>query len=140
MPTYTYECQNCGFRIDDFRPMKLRNELNFFCCKKLMKRIPELFVASTFVPYFDEGLGCDVYSLSDKKRILKEEGLIEAGDRVGGAINFDSKAPHILGKEPLKGKRKKKVVAKDFPIEIVDARGKTIDRTTFQKAEGYGTL
>ena len=131
MPTYTFECSICNSREDLLRSVEDRNT-SWLCqaCKVQMHRVPERFKAETFTPHFDEGLGSDVYSKADKHRVMKHLGVIESGDRVGGAINLDKHAPHTVGRGPLQGIRHESHPELDEKVvEVVDEKGKTVDKT-----------
>lgn len=131
MPTYTFECSKCKLREDLLRSIEDRN-ISWKCpaCHEQMNRVPERFRADTFTPHFDEGLGSDVYSKADKRSVMKRLGLIESGDRVGGAINLDKHAPHTAGRGPLQGIRHESHPELDEKVvEVVDEKGKTVDKT-----------
>jgi hypothetical protein len=109
-----------------------RNKRFRCICSGYFLRVPELFKLTTFEPHFDEGLGTDVHSERDRLDQMKMLGLEESNDKVGGARNFDSKAPDHIKKLPLKGIRKKPAPEYDNQVvEVLDDKGKTIDRTTF---------
>jgi hypothetical protein len=93
----------------------------------------ELPVVKTFEPYFDEGLGSDVYSESDRRQLMRMRGVIEAGDKVGGARNFEPKAPHLVDKLPPRGVRPTVRAPRDFPVETVDSSGQTVSRGLFSE-------
>lgn len=130
MPIYTYSCAHCNTVEDVLRIVSGRNA-PYICgkCSNFMIRQPELFRPDTFEPYFDEGLGSDVHSRADKKRIMNELGVIEAGDRVHGGINFDKHAPSHVGKHELKGLRRPNVPESDEQIvEVVDSNDVVLDK------------
>jgi hypothetical protein len=127
MPTYHFACEKCDDRYEIVLPVAERgNPGPSPCCAVRLDRRPERFTAHTFEPYFDEALGCDVETLSQKKHILAEMGLIETGDRVGGARAFDPKAPNILDKQPVKGVpyRKRKHNDDSAEVTVVSADGR----------------
>jgi putative FmdB family regulatory protein len=81
MPTYNYECPKCHKTKEAFRSIKDRN--SFACdCGQIM----EIVIVSApnhpkeMLRHFDNGLGCYVQDRSDRKRIMRERGLREAGD------------------------------------------------------------
>jgi len=86
-------------------------------------------------PYFDEGLGCDIYSASHRRRVMRQLDVIEAGDRVGGAINFDRRAPEHVGKLPMKGREPAQVIRRDQPVGVVDSMGELIEGKLFSELE-----
>lgn len=134
MPLYKYVCQTCGRDQELFRSVAERHA-TVVCptCRSLCQKALVAPLVRTFEPYFDEGLGSDVYSESDRRQLMRERGVIEAGDKVGGARNFDPKAPELVKKVPPKGVRPKIRAPKDFPVETVDAGGKVVSRALFSE-------
>jgi hypothetical protein len=49
-----------------------------------------------FESYYDESLDMDIHGLRHKKQIMKALGVVEAGDKVKGARNWDEKAPNSV--------------------------------------------
>jgi putative FmdB family regulatory protein len=87
MPLYDYKCQNCGVIEDIWAGIE---ENNLFCplCEGIMTRlISAPHIICDLKPYFDENLadpkktpqGVWVTSRQDRKRKMKELGLMEAG-------------------------------------------------------------
>lgn len=134
MPLYSYECSACGTVHDLMREMKFRGA-TVMCkvCGAWCKRIVERCNVVTFQPYYDEGLGSDVYSLRDKRALMKLRGVEEAGDPVHGARDVDWKAPHLADKQPVKGVRPRVAKNADFPVSVVDGAGKEVDRRMFSE-------
>jgi hypothetical protein len=56
-----------------------------------------------FEAYFDESLNCDIKGRRHKQEVMTILGVHESGDRVGGARNFDEKAPHHVKPTPPQG-------------------------------------
>lgn len=136
MPRYCYECPECGHQDELYRKVNGRNQPANCPSGHRMKRVPEHFEADTFEPYYDEGLGSDVHSEADRRVIMKEMGLVEAGDPVKGARNFDPKAPVLMDKQPLKGKRKRKAkTVDDSIVQTVDAEGKVLSEDRWNDLE-----
>ena len=138
MPVYSFECLDCGKKNDVYRKVDDRGNPVECPCGKRMNRVPERFTADTFEPYYDEGLGSDVYSARDKKAIMNQLGVVEAGDQVGGSRIFDDKNPNLIKKQPPIGKRKK--MPKPFDdagIEVSDAEGRTVSREISGEIPGY---
>jgi hypothetical protein len=77
-----------------------------FCGGNLIYQFPLDAVKGIqfFEPYYDEALDCDILGRQHKQQVLKSMGLQEAGDSVGGARNFDAKAPYHVKPLPLRGK------------------------------------
>lgn len=88
-----------------------RDTVRFACpvCKITLHRefpAPRLNpVEVGFTPYYDEALDADIETPQQKKHILKAEGLIEAGDPVNGARNFDKHAPDHVKMGTPQGKK-----------------------------------
>ena len=79
-------------------PSEQRDSAAVLCsaCRWPMKRqfpVEAALGVGTFVPYYDEMLGVNIYSASQKRDELRVRGLIEAGDKEGGARMFDGKVP-----------------------------------------------
>ena len=138
MPIYSFECRDCGRKGDVHRKVADRGNPVECPCGKEMNRVPERFTADTFEPYYDEGLGSDVYSARDRKAIMNQLGVVEAADQVGGARIFDEKNPNLIKKQPPIGKRKKMPKAfDDAVIEVSDAEGRTVSREISGEIPGY---
>jgi hypothetical protein len=136
VPIYTFECSFCHHYEEVVRVVNRRNDFRPCpspkCANRPMKRIPARFNAKTFEPYYDEGLGSDVHSESDRRRLMKEMNLVEAGDPVHGGRNFDAKAPNLVEKTALKGKRKRMHRELDTSeVFTVDGEGKDVDGGRF---------
>jgi putative FmdB family regulatory protein len=138
MPLYSYECPTCDHVEEALRTVAERHA--DLMCPKCSAGMVKQFASphlDILEPYFDEGLGCDVHSASHRRKVMKQQGVIEAGDRVGGAINFDRHAPHHVGKFPQRGIEYAQPVHRDQPVEIVDSAGKTVEKTMFSELKGY---
>lgn len=134
MPLYSYECTQCHRVRDLMRDMERRRGLvNCLECGSFCRRIVERCHVVTFTPYYDEGLGSDVYSASDKRALMKLRKVEEAGDPVHGARDVDWKAPHLVEKQPPKGVRPRVGKARDFPVSVVDGGGKELDKVMFSE-------
>lgn len=134
MPTYTFECDACKIQGDVTRGVDERND-RVVCpeCKEDMHRIPERFTPDFFEPYFDEGLGRDIRSRTERRIIMKDLGVVEAGDPVKGSRNFDEAAPNTIGKLPLQGinhisNAQKEEIRDNKVISVVDKEGNTVDK------------
>ena len=148
MALYTFTCLKCGDEEDVAIPYKMRDEIEVEClkCQLPKKRQFPLEAArgiGVFTPYWDEALGVNIYTAEQKKRELKSRGLVEAGDKEGGARLFDEKLPSNsqIAARPLKDGRydtaivDKNAAYDDFDIESVDAEGKTVDGGSFSDLE-----
>jgi len=66
-------------------------------------QFPLSFAFHSFEPYYDPALGMDLHTRRQKQVELRSRGLIEAGDPVRGARNFDPHAPHHMKPESIQG-------------------------------------
>ena len=98
-----------------------------------MIRRVELFQDKTFEPHYDEGLGCDVSSAREKKRVMKALGVIETGDWVHGARNFDRHAPTKVSKFAPQGIPFQRAGEGDQVIETVNRDGTVVSRAKFSE-------
>ena len=138
MPIYSFVCKDCGIEDDVHRKVDDRAKPVECRCGAKMSRMLERFTVDTFEPYYDEGLGSDVYSARDKKAIMNNLGVVEAGDQVHGARIFDEKSPNLIKNQPPQGKRKKMPKAfDDAVIEVSDADGHTVSRELSGNIAGY---
>ena len=101
MPLYSFGCPACRTDREVLRSVDARHFPLMCECGAFMKRQVESFKIDTFTPYYDEGLGCNVWSKSDKKRIMRSLGVIETGDKVRGGRNFDKHAPEHMKPLPV---------------------------------------
>ena len=107
---FDYTCVDCG-KTEERSVMLAEMEAQDCGCGAPMNR---LFPATTanyrsgdfttaFLPfesYYDESLDCDVNGRREKAQILQSEGLVEAGDAVGGARNLETN-PHAEMVKPM---------------------------------------
>jgi hypothetical protein len=140
MPIYTLECVSCGGKEDFFRKVDERNEFVSCACGGIMVRVVERFKVDVFTPYYDEGLGSDVHSRRERKRLMSELGVVEAGDAVHGGRNFDSKNPNVIGVDrELRGHVRRKHREGDAQlVEVVDANGIVVESKRFDELEPTG--
>ena len=132
MPLYTFACDVCGTQCDVLRAVAHRNDPVCCTCGVFMIRRVEPFRASVFEPYYDEALGCDISSSFEKRLIMKALDVVEAGDTVHGARNFDAHAPEHVKPLPLKGIRfRKRHSFEPVTISTVDKDSIVIDSTNF---------
>ena len=133
MPIYSFQCPACGETLDDSRSVDDRRRSVPCKCGGIHQRIPEMFHVDTFEPYYDEGLGADVGSRMERRVLMKQLGVIEAGDRVGGARNWEESAPHTAKKVPPRGVRASAKPPQDPVVETVDEQGKVVERARFSE-------
>ena len=137
MPIYTFECQSCQRKIDERRDVEDRRVPIPCECGDVLERIPESFGVDTFEAYYDEGLGCDINSRSERKAVMATLGVVEAGDHVGGARNHDTKAPHQMEKQPLKGQKFKPFVPSAPTINTHDDNGRVVNSKKMSELPEY---
>jgi len=104
MPAYDYTCEKCGVTQTLSVAYEHREALRYCACGGVLQYQFPLSAARgirLFEPYYDEGLGIDVTGHKMKQEYMKVLGVIEAGDKVGGARNEDKKLQ--VGKQPPKG-------------------------------------
>jgi len=134
MPLYSYKCPSCDRVEVLMRRMSERWEPTICpqCGSTCSRNVSgELPVVRVFEPYYDECLHSDVYSESDRRSIMRLRGVTEAGDPVHGGRLFDPKAPMKVDKQPPKGIRPKISPPRDFPVEVIDRAGNTVNREMF---------
>ena len=103
MPNYDYYCDGCGMSKEAIRKYEDRlREEPCPCGGSMHYMFPVKMTLWTFEPYHDESLGMDIRSRREKTQILKAIGFQEAGDKRGGARNFDGDA-NTGGILPLQG-------------------------------------
>jgi hypothetical protein len=94
-----------------------------------------------FEPYHDESLNCDIYGKRHREQVMVAEGVTEAGDRVGGARNFDVNASNggVLfsqGKNHDDGQResdKRRDQAGDMVVGVDSSNAYGETRTAYYK-------
>lgn len=96
MPTYVFQCPKCHQRHDIILPISRRHVSPACTCGAKMDRClkAERIVIHSVETYYDEGLGCDIHGERERRQVMAAQGVIEAGDRVGGARNFDKTGTH----------------------------------------------
>jgi len=82
--------------------------------------------------YYDEALGCDINGYRHKRQVMKAQGVIEAGDSVGGARNFDKHAKHHIKPLPPRGIDYAPNIKRDasMGVETENSRGEWSDADT----------
>ena len=139
MPIYSYECSACGMLNELVRKIPDRADPVYCRCGAECSRIVESFTPDVFEPYYDEGLGSDVYSRSHRRAIMKELNVIEAGDKIHGGRNFDEKAPFLAEKRALIGKTKNpRRDVDDTIVSTVDADGNVLSEAPMNELPDSG--
>jgi len=107
MPRYTFTCR-CGY-CDENVVTSIADRDNPRRCPKCREHMVREFPVEAgkgfqpFAPYYDEVLNIDITGRRMKQYELKARGLIEAGDTVHGARNFDKHAPEHIKPLPPRG-------------------------------------
>jgi len=102
---YDFQCCVCDLVEEQF----VDNTIKAGACSQCSGPTVRLFPVGAargfqdFQSYYDEGLGCDITGRRQRQFVMKALNVIEAGDRSGGARNFDEKAPEHMKPEPLRG-------------------------------------
>ena len=120
MALYEYRCLTCKRVSEHFVPMEARHHPQPCVCGGLAEKIFSRQRVKVTQPYFDEGLGCDVHGERERQQILRSEGLIEAGDPVGGSRNFDFNGVHAGRHDPVGLRYSDRQFRNDSP-EVHDA-------------------
>ena len=121
---YDFECPTCGVEERDV-PSDMR-DLQYYCScgSELTRRFP---LSATFMPFeahYDEGLGVDITGREHKREEMKILDVQEAGDPVGGARNFDAKAPDHVGRSKPRGEKLQSKEQTDWVIGVEDKDGR----------------
>jgi len=109
MPFYDYCCDTCDVQIEERRLYEERNTIKkcFSCEGNLIYKFP-ISAAQGYVPfepYYDESLNVDIHGIRHKQEVMKAMGVIEAGDKVHGARNYDDTcAENVKPIEKLSGR------------------------------------
>ena len=105
MPTYHYQCSRCDGITEHYVLFNDRHDAQQCagCGFEGAEYRITMPYTSFFEPYHDESLNCDIYGKRHREQVMMSEGVTEAGDRVGGARNFDVSASNG-GVLPLQGK------------------------------------
>jgi len=106
MPRYDVTCSDCGTNEREIPLKDFDSPVYCYRCGREAVREFPLGAIRGFQPfesYYDEVLECDINGRREKRQILNAEGLIEAGDKRGGARNFDRHAPDHIKPRPPKG-------------------------------------
>tara|TARA_Y100000310_G_scaffold96338_1_gene94106 strand:- start:331 stop:756 length:426 start_codon:yes stop_codon:yes gene_type:complete len=97
MPSYDFSCGDCGCVREMNVSYEERDDQRYCPCGSELKRLfPTGAVRGiqVFEAYYDEALDADITGPDQKKEVMRIRNVIEAGDKVGGARNFDKEAPH----------------------------------------------
>tara|TARA_R110000751_G_scaffold76357_8_gene153943 strand:+ start:799 stop:1275 length:477 start_codon:yes stop_codon:yes gene_type:complete len=145
---YDYKCNTCGYSFEEHR--RVDDRLDVAKCGNCDGVAEFTFPLTGFhlwadIPdYHDEGLGVDITGgRKEKKAILKSMGLVEAGDKQGGARNYDPKANNITANVPVQGRsfddaRREKDAARDSFV-VSTGTGSGSERKTASSLENATT-
>lgn len=105
MPLYDYQCSKCHAVREEFLPADDGRALSCECGGSMKRQFPfaAAFGYQPFEAYYDEALDCDITGSEHRKFVMRAKNVIEKGDRVHGAINFDKHAPHHVKPLPPRG-------------------------------------
>ena len=105
MPLYDYRCRGCHAVKEEFLPADDGRTLSCECCGSMERQFPFAAVLGyqPFEAYYDEALDCDITGREHRKFVMRAKNVIEKGDRVHGARNFDKHAPHHVKPLPPRG-------------------------------------
>ena len=128
MPRYDYRCGSCGSVSTAFVRYEDRAKDRSCECGSVSKYefpIGAALGVRVMEPYYDEALGCDIHGPRHKARVMKSQGVQEAGDTVHGARNFDKDAPHHVKPLPLRGVEYAPTIKRDasMNVETSNSRG-----------------
>jgi len=109
MPFYDYCCDTCNLQIEERRSYQERDTAKkcASCNGNLIYKFPVSAAQGyvPFEPYYDESLDIDIHGIRHKQQVMKALGVIEAGDKVHGARNFEEDNPESIKPIPkLSGK------------------------------------
>jgi len=135
MPRYDYRCCVCGSVSTKFVPYEDRAKDSRCECGSTAKYefpVGAALGVRTMEPYYDEALGCDIHGPRHKARVMRAQGVQEAGDTVRGARNFDKDAPHHVKPLPLQGIEYAPNIKRDasMGVETENSRGEWSDADT----------
>lgn len=125
MPAYDYTCVQCRATEERSVLYAERHQQTCTRCGSPMAKQFPIEAARNFTvyeTYHDEGLGIDITGPLQKKEALKALGLMETGDPVKGARNWDRKAPQHLDRTAPTGRTLADVQRdKEYQQKVSDA-------------------
>ena len=135
MPRYDYRCCSCGSVSTKFVRYEDRAKDGTCECGSIAKYefpVGAALGVRTMEPYYDEALGCDIHGPRHKARVMRAQGVQEAGDTVRGARNFDKDAPHHVKPLPLQGIEYAPNIKRDasMGVETENSRGEWSESDT----------
>tara|TARA_R100000664_G_scaffold9034_1_gene15015 strand:- start:11356 stop:11814 length:459 start_codon:yes stop_codon:yes gene_type:complete len=108
MPLYDYKCNSCNKTIEvvvSFADKKQNIKCQCGSIASLQFPVSAIKGFQPFESYYDESLNVDIHGRRHKQQVMKALNVIEAGDKVHGARNYDSSAPeNIKPVEKLSGR------------------------------------
>tara|TARA_R110000765_G_scaffold118490_1_gene212926 strand:+ start:181 stop:606 length:426 start_codon:yes stop_codon:yes gene_type:complete len=109
MPRYDYVCSSSKCKSSQTIERSYKDRKTLAACLQCGAEaeyefpMGAAFGVQILDSYYDEALGCDIKGYRHKRQVMKAQGVIEAGDSVGGARNFDKDAKHHIKPLPPKG-------------------------------------
>ena len=109
MPRYDYVCSSVGCNSRQTLEKSYEERQHSAVCAECGSEAKYEFPMGAALgvqildSYYDEALGCDIKGYRHKRQVMKAQGVIEAGDSVRGARNFDKHAKHHIKPSPPRG-------------------------------------
>jgi len=118
MREFDFKCPNCQVVSERLIEKDGETQECHICGTFMDRQFPVEAIKGfqPFESYYDEALDCDVHGKREKAEILRNEGLIERGDKVRGARNEDKQA-NMIKPQPVVGKRYQDLQRKDAWLE-----------------------
>ena len=99
MPLYDYTCDTCNTTSEIVVSLEDKKEtLKCQCGGTGTLEFPVSAIKGfqPFESYYDESLNVDIHGRRHKEQVMKALNVIEAGDKVRGARNYDDNAPESI--------------------------------------------
>lgn len=80
MPYYEYECESCGCRFDEQRPVADRHNIVCRECANPCRIVIGQVGIVAYPSRYNSALGAEITGPRQKRALLKERGLIDIGD------------------------------------------------------------
>ena len=99
MPLYDYTCETCNTTKEIVVSLEDKKKtIKCQCGGDAALQFPVTAIKGfqPFESYYDESLDMDIHGRRHKEQVMKALNVIEAGDKVRGARNYDDKAPESI--------------------------------------------
>tara|TARA_R110002110_G_C13338718_1_gene707496 strand:+ start:203 stop:619 length:417 start_codon:yes stop_codon:yes gene_type:complete len=124
---YDFKCTACD-KVEERDILSKNRDVQHYCaCGAEAMRLFPVAAAFGFLPFethYDEGLGVDITGREHKQEVMKIMDVHESGDPVGGARNFDAKAPEHVGRSKPRGEKLQTKEQPDWVIGVEDKQGR----------------